>query len=306
MDERHLVEHREAIEQPTIQPAAFSGLPWVLLAIALFVFTAGCGTARTTDSTRTATEQLLISDAVDRALEKMSFQQLSGYSVFLDTQRVEGVADKDYVIGAVREKLAAEGAALRAERSEADVIVELFVGALGTNRYEWFMGIPQVTLPPGALPTIPFLPELPVVKEIKQQGVAKIEAFAYDAETGMFIAHSGSQRSGTNNKSVYFLGLGPFESGTVTDRIKLAGSPLPSFGDQASNGELPGLAARHDDSASPRLGDSRQGGANRDELDGGRAGKMPARAVAQSETADPPRPFIRLFFRPVPGTSGKN
>lgn len=258
----------------------------------------GCGTTRTTDTSRTATEELLISDAVDRTLEKMDFKQLSGFAVYLDTSRLSSVTDRDYLVGSVRKKLVADGAALEDDRSKADIIVELVVGALGTNRYEWFVGVPQVTLPPGALPSIPFLPELPVVKEIKQQGVAKIEAFAYDAQTGLFIAHSGSQRSGTNNNSIYFLGLGPFENGTVTDRIKLAGSPLPSFGDQAGDAMRPGLAAR------PKAVAQKENG-SRDASDSA----SPASSTGSQETGETslsrvrpqgspaPRPSVELFFQ---------
>ena len=108
---------------------------WILLAAGMITFAAGCGSTRTTDTSRTATEQLLISDAVDRALEKMSFKELSGFSVFLDTSRVSGATDKDYLIGAVRQKLATDGAALRENRTDADVIVELFVGALRSEEH---------------------------------------------------------------------------------------------------------------------------------------------------------------------------
>ena len=281
---------------------------WILLVVGMVAFTAGCGSTRTTDTLRSATEQLLISDAVDRALEKMSFKQLSGFTVFLDTSRVSEVTDRDYLIGAVRQKLATEGAALREERSEADVVVELFVGALGTNRYEWFVGVPQVTLPPGALPSIPFLPELPIVKEIKQQGVAKIETFAYDAETGIFIAHSGSQRSGTNNKSIYFLGLGPFESGSVTERIKLAGNPLPSFGNQTDQAKLPGLAARPEgwNRRDRKTGKGREAPRAKNPASRSAQGRVgaPSRPVSTTSKGKPQppssRPRIRLFFKPEP------
>ena len=38
----------------------------------------GCGTTRWTDTKRTATEQMLISDAVDRAVSQMNFSLLAG------------------------------------------------------------------------------------------------------------------------------------------------------------------------------------------------------------------------------------
>src|SRR3989337_434525 len=49
---------------------------------------AGCGTTRSTDSLRTATEQLLISDAIDRAVQTVNFEPLRGQTVYLDDQRL--------------------------------------------------------------------------------------------------------------------------------------------------------------------------------------------------------------------------
>ena len=58
----------------------------ILTAIALPL--AGCGTTRSTDTNRTATEQLLISDAIDRAVQTMDVHTLSGQTVFLDDTKV--------------------------------------------------------------------------------------------------------------------------------------------------------------------------------------------------------------------------
>src|SRR5688500_13493 len=75
----------------------------------------GCGTTRSTDTTRTATEQLLISDAIDRAIQTVNVQSLSGQTVFLDDSRLGDVIDRNYLIGTLRQHLLASGCALRAE-----------------------------------------------------------------------------------------------------------------------------------------------------------------------------------------------
>ena len=46
----------------------------------------GCGTTKWSDSPRTATEQLLISDAVDRAISEIDFSALADKDVYLDTR----------------------------------------------------------------------------------------------------------------------------------------------------------------------------------------------------------------------------
>src|SRR5215212_11294074 len=60
---------------------------------------AGCGTTRQTDTNRTATEQLLVSDAIDRALQSQNLQALSGQSVFFDESKLSDVVDKNYLTG---------------------------------------------------------------------------------------------------------------------------------------------------------------------------------------------------------------
>ena len=55
---------------------------------ALCALVSGCGTTKWSDSPRTATEQLLISDAVDRAISEIDFSALAERSVYLDTRYI--------------------------------------------------------------------------------------------------------------------------------------------------------------------------------------------------------------------------
>ena len=57
------------------------------LALCSIAFLAGCGST----TTRTATEQLLMSDAVDQAISQIDFQSLRGQKVFLDTLYLHSV-----------------------------------------------------------------------------------------------------------------------------------------------------------------------------------------------------------------------
>ena len=89
---------------------------------------AGCGTTRSTDTNRTATEQLLVSDAIDRALQSMNLQTLSGQTVFLDDSKLADVVDKNYLISSLRQYLLANGCKLRDKREDADFVVEARAG----------------------------------------------------------------------------------------------------------------------------------------------------------------------------------
>jgi len=69
----------------------------------------GCGTTRWTDTGRTATEQLLISDAVDRAVQGIDFHALRGRDVYFEDSFLTGVVDQDYVVSSLRQHLLASG-----------------------------------------------------------------------------------------------------------------------------------------------------------------------------------------------------
>ena len=71
---------------------------------------AGCSTSRETEPARTATEQLLISTAVDRALDRMNLKIPEGTKIWVDAENFEGY-DQKYAVGAIRDRLMREGGA---------------------------------------------------------------------------------------------------------------------------------------------------------------------------------------------------
>ena len=214
----------------------------------LTALAAGCGTTRMTDTSRTGTEQLLISNAVDQAVSRLDFHRLAGQPVFLDPQYLDGTVDKGYVVSTLRQNLLACGCLLQEERAKATYVVEPRAGGIGTDNNSLLVGIPQTTLPtpvPGQTATIP---ELPLAKKAEQTGVAKIAVFAYNRKTGEPVFQSGVVRAVSTSKEVWVLGAGPFQNGPVRDRVTFAGDPLPSFGrggadDKPAAGSIPVTAA---------------------------------------------------------------
>jgi hypothetical protein len=162
-----------------------------LVMLGLLVVVSGCATSRETSPSRTATEQLLISTAADRAARDLALKVPDGAHVFIDDRYFEGF-DSKYAIGALREELLKTGARLVADRPQADVVVEIRAGALSIDEEKTLVGIPQIDVPiplAGALG----LPELALYKEDVRRGVAKLAAVAYDANTGALIAASEPQ-----------------------------------------------------------------------------------------------------------------
>lgn len=188
----------------------------------------GCGTTKWTDTSRTATEQVLLSDAMDRAVSELDFRALAGKTVFLDPQYVRTAIDRDYLISAMRQHMLASGCILRDKKEEADYIVELRAGAIGTDRHELLYGVPATELPSViSLTGVPrAIPEMPLVKRTEQRGVARIAVFAYNSDTGRPVWQSGAIPVESNARDLWVLGAGPFQRGTIYDGTKFAGDRL--------------------------------------------------------------------------------
>lgn len=202
---------------------------FILLGLMPLVMT-GCASTTTTNTARAAKEQLLISNAVDRALNKVNFAPLAGQRIFIDEKYLDCV-DKPYVMGSIRHRVAREGGRIAAKAEDADIIVEPRSGVIGTDMQNKFVGVPEITLP-GLLT----LPEIKVATNEAQQGFAKIGIAVLDAKTGTLLGDGGVSIANSNDNNWYVMGVGPFQNGTIMQEIQDASTrqvgqpyrPLPS------------------------------------------------------------------------------
>ncbi len=216
------------------------GMNWRYAAAIVFLIVGGCGTTRWSDTPRTATEQMLLSDAIDRAVTQLDFRTLAGKDVFFDDQYLKGVVDQNYIVSTLRQHLLASGAILKEKREDATYVVEARAGAVGTDRHDLLFGVPSVTVPsfvaiPGAPSSIP---EIPLVKETEQLAVAKVAVFAYNRITGRPVWQSGVKPVRSTAEDTWVFGAGPFQQGTIYDRTQFAGSSLdlPLIGSDRRSG----------------------------------------------------------------------
>lgn len=174
----------------------------------------GCTTSSTSNTARTSTEQLLVSNAIDRSLDKVNFNTFSGYNVFLQDKYVDCV-DKNYVIASTRHRLMACGARLVDSADAADVVVELRSGAIGTASQNSFIGTPEVTLP-GMMA----IPEVRLVERKRQEGIAKIGLVAYNPQTREVLGIGGQSLARSDDNNWFVAGVGPYQSGTLKSEIQ--------------------------------------------------------------------------------------
>lgn len=191
----------------------------------------GCGTVKTSGTARTATEQLLLTNAWDSALQKVDFRQLAGVPVFLDTTNVTAV-DQGWVVSSLRQAMLTQGVLLRQKAEQSQWVVEARVGAYGTDEKNWLLGLPQTTVPQ-TITGMPAgtIPKIPIAEKNDQRGVAKLALFAYDRASGQLVWRSGTMLAVATAKDVSVLGIGPIESGTIRDGTEFAGIRLPLPGE---------------------------------------------------------------------------
>jgi hypothetical protein len=268
---------------------------WTLALVGLCALASGCGTTKWSDSPRTATEQLLVSDAIDRAIAQIDFSALADKHVYLDTRFIITVLDQNYVISTLRQHMLASGCIIHDKPDDAAYIVEVRTGSLGTNRQDLLFGVPSTTVPTvGLLPTgSATIPEIALMKRTNQQGVCKIAVFAYDRMSGRPVWQSGTRQVASRAKDIWVMGAGPFQRGTIYDGTAFAGErfsvPLVASADE--EGAEPGEPVvdlgeeKVFDPNSPDAGDGKKSVNNANYVGDGQAAAQTASATSKP-TAD--------------------
>lgn len=135
----------------------------------------GCEQRPLTHTSRGAIEQLVLSGAVDDALDKFEMRQLRRQKVFVDTQFVDGT-DAPYVKMATRVRVGELGAILVESADEADYVLQIARGALGTEYKSSVVGLPALPVPNSPVAT----PEAPAWSSGKLSGIAKLFIAVYE------------------------------------------------------------------------------------------------------------------------------
>ena len=146
----------------------------ILLVVLFLVFWAGCATRAVSSTPRTAIEQLLLSTAVDTALDKISLPELADKKIYPDFTNLQSY-DSEYVKSAFRAYIASGGAIVLEKPEEADYIVNISCGALGNEYKDTLLGIPALPVPGSPMT----LPELALWKHVERDGIAKFLVTVY-------------------------------------------------------------------------------------------------------------------------------
>ncbi len=174
----------------------------------------GCASTKTTNTARSAMEQLLIANAVDQALDKVDFTPFAGRKIYLDDKYVD-CTDKNYVISSVRHRMLRAGASIQDKPDTAEIAVEIRTGTVGTDQADSFIGIPEVSVP--GMPI--GLPEMRLVNRKNQTATAKIGLVAYDYVNKTALGDGGMTLAKSDENQWFVLGVGPYRSGSVNKEV---------------------------------------------------------------------------------------
>ena len=147
------------------------------LGLAVALSGGGCAGYKMTEPPRSATEQLLLSTAADRAMASANLGIFAGHKVFLDTNYFDSY-DSKYAIGEIRDALSRAGALLMPEAKDSDIIIEARAGALSIDSDDSLIGVPASGLPIPLAGAVS-IPEIALYKSDRQFSYAKIALLAY-------------------------------------------------------------------------------------------------------------------------------
>lgn len=186
----------------------------------------GCtGEIRQTTTPRTATEQLLVSAAAERALinfEQLAKRLLDNKRVFIDDSQLDAL-HKPYIVSSLRNLLARNKAILvdkgptklKIDGKEQDVtpdlVCEIRSGAVGIKDTDFGFGIPPLPIPIPQTNLNSVAPGLYLFARDKQEGWARLQIWIYNPANRRYVAQSGDLWGTAYYSSWVFFGLGPFD-----------------------------------------------------------------------------------------------
>ena len=154
-----------------------------LTALAVAAALSACASTSETYPSRTATEQLLVARAADRAVDGLTLPIPVGSKVFVDELyfRAESAP---YAVSAIRAALSEAGYFIAPSKTEADAVFEIRAGTLSLEQMRRVFGLPEMRVPINDSFNVVSLPELSVYSRRDRVGVAEFSGFLFEPKTG--------------------------------------------------------------------------------------------------------------------------
>lgn len=164
------------------------------LLVTLTLVTPACTSDRVrTNTPRTATEQLLLTESIREAIGAVELPEVAGRSITVSATSLAGDAEVGYVRTALEERARRAGATVVAE--DSDLTLHAMIDTAGTDDRHMGLGIPEISSPAFAFPGI-------YVFDFRRQlGFTKLSLETRDAD-GNHVA-SSDQVLGSTHFNTY-------------------------------------------------------------------------------------------------------
>lgn len=183
---------------------------------------------------------------MEDVVDEYDYSRLAGLKVHIKIANT--TTDSNYLQSLIRQQLAANGAFVRDSADDADYILEVAPGAVGTNRYDLMYGIPETSIPAiGTYTAATAIPEFALIKRVDQKAQVKLNMWAYNKTTGAIVWQSGLKTKSANIRDRWIFGAGPFTDASYDEagmRLGADETVLPStLGERISEDEKPTISA---------------------------------------------------------------
>ncbi len=185
----------------------------VLCGGALLMLSGCLGNIRESTSAKTATEDLLITTAVQRAVDQFSGSArgvFNGKSVFVSSAFMEGERGK-YAESAMRDMVTEAGASMAADEASADLVAEVRTATSGIKDSGFGFGLPELPLPVPNSSLNTMIPALYLFYRDKQEGWAKFRVWVKQTSDGNYVAKSGDLWGHSYYSKWTIFAVGPFD-----------------------------------------------------------------------------------------------
>ena len=159
----------------------------------------GCSAPWTTNTQRSAIEQLLLSDVIERGIAAADFHPYAGKKVFLDSTYLEPQTDKAYLLGVLAMKLAQDGLILTGEEKEADLLIQPLCGVLATDYDKILIGTPSLPVPVPDSSISLVIPEIALFQKYDRYGYGRFSFNILEARTRIPV----TRLSGVTTQATY-------------------------------------------------------------------------------------------------------
>lgn len=188
--------------------------------IPILALLSGCSTIDSRISGRTATEQYLVTESMDRAIDGIRWEKLEGqrvYCEYVGLQPPEG----DYFLASLEETLLNHGVHPVGSMENADVRLVALVHSVGSDIWIGNFGIP-LFLASAAAGVPGSLSGISLYTSNLQEGYCRVEFFGRQPGTHKLLWQSKPVYGTSYFKTQTYFGLfGPYKSGDIFPERKM-------------------------------------------------------------------------------------